>query len=96
MASTVNTYRVELVELVELVESMLTNMSDHVGQVALVGTAMIYMQQSDSCDHKKIKMFHEKLVMMISDKHQTALTTMGSIISTGLFDMGVCNCVMSL
>lgn len=81
---------------VALLEPMLTDMADHVRQGALMGTAMIYMQQSDTCNHRKIKTFREKLASLISDKHQTTLTKMGAILSTGLLDVGGRNCALSL
>lgn len=83
-------------ESVALLEPMLTDMADHVRQGALLGTAMIYMQQSDTCNHRKIKTFREKLASLISDKHQTTLTKMGAILSTGLIDVGGRNCALSL
>jgi 26S proteasome regulatory subunit N2 len=46
---------------------MLTDMADHVRQGALLGTVMIYMQQSDTCNHRKIKTFHDKLASLISE-----------------------------
>jgi 26S proteasome regulatory subunit N2 len=81
---------------VALLEPMLTDMADHVRQGALLGTAMIYMQQSDTCNHRKIKTFREKLASLIGDKHQTTLTKMGAILSTGLLDVGGRNCALSL
>lgn len=81
---------------VSMLEPMLTDMADHVRQGALLGTAMIYMQQSDTCNHRKIKTFREKLATLISDKHQTTLTKMGAILSTGLLDFGGRNCALSL
>jgi len=83
-------------ESVALLEPMLTDMADHVRQGALLGTAMIYMQQSDTCNHRKIKTFREKLSSLISDKHQTTLTKMGAIMSMGLIDVGGRNCALSL
>lgn len=83
-------------ESVALLEPMLTDMTDHVRQGALLGTAMIYMQQSDTCNHRKIKTFRDKLASLISDKHQTTLTKMGAILSTGLIDIGGRNCALSL
>jgi len=83
-------------ESVSLLEPMLTDMADHVRQGALLGTAMIYMQQSDTCNHRKIKTFREKLANLISDKHQTTLTKMGAILATGLLDFGGRNCALSL
>merc|ERR1740124_1855787 len=88
------------VESIALLEPMLSDMTDFVRQGALLGTAMIYMQQSDSCSNgrggKKIKAFREKLVSTVSDKHQTTLTKMGAILATGLIDAGGRNCSLDL
>lgn len=83
-------------ESVALLEPMLTDMTDFVRQGALLGTSMIYMQQSDNCNHRKIKTFRDKLANLVGDKHQTTLTKMGAILSTGLLDAGGRNCVISL
>ena len=81
---------------VALLEPMLSDMSDFVRQGALMGTALIYMQQSDSCNGKKIKSFREKLISILSDKHQSTLTKMGATLSTGLIDAGGRNCTFDL
>eukprot|EP00804_Cyclotella_cryptica_P014449 CCRYP_004793-RA/>CCRYP_004793-RA protein AED:0.00 eAED:0.00 QI:1630/-1/1/1/-1/1/1/124/625 len=83
-------------ESVALLEPMLTDMTDYVRQGALLGTAMIYMQQSDTCNYRKVKTFREKLGSIVSDKHQSTLTKMGAILSTGLIDVGGRNCALSL
>ncbi|KAL7522165.1 hypothetical protein ACHAWX_006864 [Stephanocyclus meneghinianus] len=83
-------------ESIALLEPMLTDMTDYVRQGALLGTAMIYMQQSDTCNHRKVKTFREKLVSIVGDKHQSTLTKMGAILSTGLIDVGGRNCSLSL
>lgn len=83
-------------ESVALLEPMLTDMTDFVRQGALMGTALIYMQQSDQCNGRKIKTFREKLSNLINDKHQTTLTKMGAILSTGIIDTGGRNCSFSL
>jgi len=83
-------------ESVALLEPMLTDMADHVRQGAILGTAMIYMQQGDSCNHRKIKTFRDKLASLVSDKHQTTLTKMGAIMSMGLIDVGGRNCALAL
>jgi len=83
-------------EAVSLLEPMLTDMADHVRQGALLGTAMIYMQQSDGCNRRGAKSFRDKLAGLVSDKHQTTLTKMGAILATGLIDAGGRNCSLSL
>jgi 26S proteasome regulatory subunit N2 len=83
-------------ESVAMLEPMLTDMSDFVRQGALMGTALIYMQQADSCNSKKIKLFREKLSSLLTSKHQTSLTKMGAILSTGIIDAGGRNCSFDL
>ena len=81
---------------VTMLEPMLNDMSDFVRQGALMGTALIYMQQSDSCNGKKVKSFREKLTTILRDKHQSTLTKMGATLSTGLIDAGGRNCAFAL
>jgi len=81
---------------IALLEPMLSDMTDYVRQGALIGTALIYMQQGDSCNGRKIKTFREKLASMVSDKHQYTLTKMGAILSTGIIDVGGRNCSFNL
>merc|ERR1712127_365555 len=54
------------------------------------------MQQSDTCNNRKIKSFRERLSNIISDKHQSTLTKMGAILSTGLIDAGGRNCSLDM
>lgn len=83
-------------ESVALLEPMLEDMTDFVRQGAFLGTAMIYMQQSDTCNGKKVKSFREKLASTISDKHQSTLTKMGATMATGLIDAGGRNCCLDM
>lgn len=75
-------------ESVSLLEPMLDDMTDYVRQGALMGTSMIYMQQSDTCNGKKIRTFRERLTNIVKDKHQSTLTKMGAILSKGIIDAG--------
>jgi len=83
-------------ESVALIEPMLDDMTDFVRQGAFLGTAMIYMQQSDTCNNKKAKAFREKLAATVSDKHQSTLTKMGATLATGLIDAGGRNCCLDM
>jgi len=87
-------------ESIALLEPMLSDSTDFVRQGALVGTALIYMQQSDSGSNgrsgKKIKAFREKLMSIVGDKHQTTLTKMGAILALGIIDVGGRNCTLNL
>jgi len=83
-------------DAVALLEPMLNDMTDFVRQGALMGTAMLYMQQSDTCNGKKIKTFREKLVSITTDKHQSMLTKMGANLATGIIDAGGRNASLNL
>jgi len=83
-------------ESVAMLEPILDDMTDYVRQGALVGTAMIYMQQSDNSNSRKIRSFRERLSNIISEKHQSTLTKMGAIMSTGIIDAGGRNCSLAL
>eukprot|EP00545_Synedropsis_sp_CCMP1620_P000368 CAMPEP_0119008552 /NCGR_PEP_ID=MMETSP1176-20130426/3775_1 /TAXON_ID=265551 /ORGANISM="Synedropsis recta cf, Strain CCMP1620" /LENGTH=990 /DNA_ID=CAMNT_0006960907 /DNA_START=31 /DNA_END=3003 /DNA_ORIENTATION=- len=81
---------------IALLEPMLDDMTDYVRQGALMGTAMIYMQQSDTCNGKKIRTFRERLSSIVKEKHQSTLTKMGAIMSKGIIDAGGRNCSIVL
>jgi 26S proteasome regulatory subunit N2 len=81
---------------IAMLEPMLSDMTDFVRQGALLGTSLIYMQQGDHCNDKKIKAFRDKLASIVSDKHQNTLTKMGAIMSTGIIDAGGRNCSFDL
>lgn len=83
-------------ESVALLEPMLEDMTDFVRQGALMGTAMTYMQQSDSANGRKIRTFREKLMTLVSEKHQSTLTKMGAIMAMGIMDAGGRNCSLQL
>lgn len=83
-------------ESIALLEPMLDDMTDYVRQGALMGTAMIYMQQGDSCNGRKIRAFRERLSSIVGDKHQSILTKMGAILSKGIIDAGGRNCTLGL
>ena len=75
---------------------MLEDMTDFVRQAELLGITMIYMQHLDMSNGNKIKSFHEKLVSIIGEKHQSTLTKMGDIMSTGLLGAGGENFILRL
>jgi len=81
---------------IAMLEPMIEDMTDYVRQGALMGTAMIYMQKSDTCNGRKIRSFREKLATIISEKHQSTLTKMGAILATGILDAGGRNCSINL
>eukprot|EP00977_Amphora_coffeiformis_P017717 scaffold5873_cov172-Amphora_coffeaeformis.AAC.14 len=78
---------------ITLLEPMLEDTTDYVRQGALLGTAMVYMQQADS---RKTRAFREKLLGIMSEKHQSMLTKMGAIMAAGLMDAGGRNVAIRL
>ena len=78
---------------ISLLEPMLDDTTDYVRQGALLGTAMVYMQQADS---RKTRAFREKLLGIMSEKHQSMLTKMGAIMAAGLMDAGGRNVAIRL
>ncbi|GKZ00887.1 hypothetical protein MPSEU_001040400 [Mayamaea pseudoterrestris] len=83
-------------ESIALLEPMLDDMTDYVRQGALIGTAMIYMQQSDSCNNRKIRSFRERIMNQVAEKHQSTMSKMGAILATGIIDAGGRNCSLIL
>lgn len=83
-------------ESIAMLEPMLDDMTDYVRQGALMGTAMIYMQQSDTANGRKVRAFRERLANIVSEKHQSTLTKMGAILSQGIIDAGGRNCSLKL
>ncbi len=83
-------------ESIAMLEPMLDDMTDYVRQGALMGTAMIYMQQSDTCNRRKVKAFRERLMTTVTEKHQSTLTKMGAILSIGIIDASGRNCSLTL
>jgi 26S proteasome regulatory subunit N2 len=83
-------------ESIALLEPMIDDTTDYVRQGALIGTAMIYMQQSDFANGRKIRLFREKLTTLVSEKHQSTLTKMGAILAIGIMDAGGRNCALQL
>lgn len=80
-------------ESIAMLDPMLDDMTDYVRQGALIGTAMICMQTPSD---KKVRAFREKLVAIVTEKHQSTLTKMGAILATGLLDAGGRNCSIQL
>lgn len=83
-------------ESIALLEPMLDDMTDYVRQGALIGSAMIYMQQSDTCNNRKIRSFREKIMNQVGEKHQSTMAKMGAILATGILDAGGRNCSLVL
>lgn len=83
------------VEAVALLEPMLDDVVDYVRQAAMLGLAMVYMQQSEA-RVPKVKAFRERLAAVIPDKHQSTMTKLGAILATGILDAGGRNVTLSM
>ena len=70
-------------ESVSLLKPMLEEITGFVRQGALLGMAMVYMQQSEASNGQKIKSFCKKLASIFGENHQIPLTNMGAVVSTG-------------
>ncbi len=82
-------------EAVALLEPMLDDVADYVRQAAMLGLAMVYMQQSEARVPKS-KAFRERLAKVIPDKHQSTMTKLGAILATGILDAGGRNVTLNM
>lgn len=82
-------------EAVALLEPMLDDVADYVRQAAMLGLAMVYMQQSEA-RVPKAKAFRERLARVIPDKHQSTMTKLGAILATGILDAGGRNVTLNM
>lgn len=82
-------------EAVALLEPMLDDVADYVRQAAMLGLAMVYIQQSEA-RVPKAKAFRERLARVIPDKHQSTMTKLGAILATGILDAGGRNVTLNM
>ncbi len=82
-------------EAAALLEPMLDDVVDYVRQAAMIGLAMVYMQQAEA-RVPKAKAFRERLAAVIPDKHQSTMTKLGAILATGILDAGGRNVTLSM
>uniref|UniRef100_A0A061QUJ8 26S proteasome non-ATPase regulatory subunit 1 homolog n=1 Tax=Tetraselmis sp. GSL018 TaxID=582737 RepID=A0A061QUJ8_9CHLO len=79
-------------EAVALLEPMLSDASDFVRQGAVLGMALVQMQQPE----EQVSSFRRHLDKVINDKHEDTLCKMGAILATGILDAGGRNVTVSL
>jgi 26S proteasome regulatory subunit N2 len=82
-------------EALALLEPMLEDSIDFVRQGALIGTAMVLMQET-AANNAKVKPFRERLASIVGDKFQYLMTKMGAVIAAGVIDAGGRNQVISM
>ena len=79
---------------VAILEPMLDDNADFVRQGALIATAMVMMQSSEST--KTVKTFRARIVDIVKEKHQAPLTKMGAVLAQGIVDAGGRNVELTL
>jgi len=84
-----------LKEAIALVEPLMNDPVNYVRQYALVASALICIQQTESiCS--KVKSIRETYTKVIADKHEDSIAKFGAIIAQGIIDAGGRNATVSL
>ena len=71
-------------DAVALLEPMLTDAVDFVQQGALIATAMVMIEQTES----NLAPFRKRLINHIKDEREVTMTKMGAIMAQGIIDAG--------
>lgn len=79
-------------EAVALLEPMLTDAVDFVQQGALIATAMVMIEQTES----NLAPFRKRLINHIKDEREVTMTKMGAIMAQGIIDAGGRNVTVGL
>lgn len=82
-------------EAVSLLEPMLSDPVNFVRQGALVASALVLIQQTETLN-PKVKDFRQLYSKVISDKHEDVMAKFGAIIAQGIIDAGGRNVTVSL
>lgn len=82
-------------EAVSLLEPMLSDPVNFVRQGALVASALVLIQQTETLN-PKAKEFRQLYSKVISDKHEDVMAKFGAIIAQGIIDAGGRNVTVSL
>jgi len=82
-------------DAVALLEPMLADVSDFVRQGALLATAMVLQQESET-RNPKAKAFREKIRQYVSERSWSTMTKMGAVLAQGIIDAGGRNVGLSL
>jgi 26S proteasome regulatory subunit N2 len=79
-------------EAVALLEPMLTDATDFVQQGALIATAMVMIEQSET----NLAPFRKRLLGHIKDDREVTMTKMGAVMAQGIVDAGGRNVTIGL
>merc|ERR1719450_584274 len=84
-----------LKEAIALVEPLMNDPVNYVRQYALVASALITIQQTESiCP--KVKQIRKTYTKVIADKHEDSIAKFGAILAQGIIDAGGRNATVSL
>lgn len=84
-----------LKEAIGLIEPLMNDPVNYVRQYALIASALITIQQTEStCP--KVKQIREAYKKTISDKHEDSIAKFGAILAQGIIDAGGRNATVSL
>merc|ERR1712080_523970 len=84
-----------LKEAIALVEPLMNDPVNYVRQYALVASALITIQQTESiCP--KVKQIRKIYTKVIADKHEDSIAKFGAILAQGIIDAGGRNVTVSL
>jgi len=81
-----------LADAIALLEPMLNDQVDFVQQGALIGMAMVCIQQNE----KQLAPFRKKVMGYIQETHETTMCKMGAIMAQGILDAGGRNVTIGL
>lgn len=70
-----------------LLQPLMSDATDFVRQGAIIAMGLLYMQVS-SGKTERVKGLREKLIKIISDKHEDVMTRFGAILANGIMDAG--------
>lgn len=82
-------------DAISLLEPMLTDPVNFVRQGALIASALVLIQQTQTLN-PKVKEFRQLYSKVISDKHEDVMAKFGAIIAQGIIDAGGRNVTVSL
>lgn len=84
-----------LPEAISILEPMLEDNSDFVRQGALIALGLVLQQESEA-HLPRAKVIRDKMMAVVTDKHQSTMTKMGAILGLGIVDAAGRNGVVSL
>lgn len=84
-------------EALLLLEPMCYDLVNYVRQGALIASALVLIQHTDStCSGNKVKDFRQLYTKVVSDKHEDVMAKLGAIFAKGIIDAGGRNVTVAL